>query len=822
MNTMKNIHIVKIAFIAAALVCLCATAGAQTDEIKYRDDINSVKMFKSVAKHPTKPDQYLITLESFVTGSKETHEMEVRKPVDMALLLDLSGSMGATIATDKYYTVGNSVEIGYDMVKYEDYELSRNWVSVDGAAYPFLLSLSTKATAQCSQLYFRHSDGNFYPIRRGYWVYSDHGEKITDIDGNTLMGDIDYIFYEVPDEQQIANPFGVTKPSIPMRYFLGYNQETGKYEALPTCGTTAPLKLKEGKTPGSADKADYYAIPGFFVCTGAAPGSHNANAALKAEAGEITLYKGKNLGIKSRTGALVDATASFLDVIAQDDAEHLDDTKGHHRFGIVKFAGNMSDETGNTMYAKSGNTTPYRYNNTQILKPFSSISEASAAKALMSQIIPAGGTCTDWGLEKVQELFSNATDDGKERERTLVIFTDGSPTRSDKFSNEVANAAISIAKDLKDDGVTIYVVGLIDDPSDNVMRFLEYLSSDYPDAVSMTNGGSGKQFDKYFSLASTGEQLSSIFSTIADTEAKTEIGYDLSETGQVVLDALTGHFLLPEGVTANNISVGTRDFLGINNDIYNFDGGDPVPLAGANITVGGENNREIVVSGFNFAENWCGLWRSVSASGDITDVWQGKELVITIPIVVDPANPGGANNPTNEAYSGIYLADESDPTKPDMSKSVKKYPVPTLTMPNIVIKKNGLKGNDCAIFKIIKLDESGNPEAGYEPFTVMLTPSSNGKVTVKLVAEGRYKVVEESWSWSYTITPSKTYTKDDGNTVAENNYIIRNIVEATVDPTENGTVFNFSNTKRTDPATVPAHGEDAVNNVFFTPTTVVH
>lgn len=806
-----------------AIVFMPQVASAD-DVIKYRDDVNSVKLYKSVEKYTDAygeiNDEYLITLEAFVTGTKETHEIEVRKPMDMALLLDVSGSMGATITADKYYPVGRSVEIGYDIVKYEDYELSRDWINVGGVSHPFLLSLSTTAPAQCSQLYFRHTDGNYYPIRRGYWSYSIHNEKITDISGNTLKGNIDYIYYEVPDEPTIDNLF--SENALTMRYFLGRNQETGNYEALPTSCTSAPLKLKEGKTPGSTDMADYYAIPGFFVCTGAASGSHTPTNAMITNAGKVILYQGKNLGIKSRIGALVDATASFLDVIAQDDAEHLDDEKGHHRFGIVKFAGDKSDETGNTMYAKQEATTLYRYNNTQILKPFGPISEASVAKTLMSQLVPAGSTNTDWALEKVEELFSNATNDGKERDRTLVIFTDGSPTRSSSFETVVANKAISIAKSLKEGGVTIYVVGLIDDPADNVMRFLEYLSSDYPDASSMTDGGTGKQFDKYFSLASTGEQLSSIFSTIADQTAKTEIGYNLNESGQVVLDALTKHFLLPERVTASDnlldqIGVYTREFRGIVNDAYNFST-ELVPLEGATVSLGGEDNREIIVSGFDFADNWCGLWRSVDRYGKITNSWQGKELVITIPIIVDPRNPGGAEVATNEAYSGIYNK-KSDGT-PDMDNPIRKFPVPTQSMPNIVIMKDGMADDDCAIFKIIKMKDGTDEEApGYEPFTVMLiSKDGKAKAKVKLNTYGRYKVVEDNWSWSYTVTPTTSYEPDDGGTKTGDHYVIRNLNEKTEDPTEKGTTYKFTNKKRTG---IAAHDEDAVNNVFFTPQTVV-
>ena len=789
---MKTIY-TKIMLAGMASLFLVATAGAQTDEVKYRDDINSVKMYKSVAKHPTNPDQYLITLESFVTGSKETHEVETHTPADIALVLDMSGSMGRSISESEYFPCPNEIEISYSNTKFPDHDQICSWS--DGHPRYFALY----STNSNSELFYKDEAGNYHEISR-------NGASGTSVPSyaKPLMGDSYYYVYYETDEE-FVDPF--SGRTFKRRHFFGKDPD-GTYRVRYFGDTTYPIVLKEGATPGSSNPADYEVMTGYY-----------------ADNKTDYIYESDKFYTNSRLDALRAAIKSFLNVVEADDAKI---TGGeHHRVGVIKFASDATDQIGNDLYYVGSNNTPHNY--TQIMNQLSAITTGkSDISSNIDELYACGNTDAGLGMQTAAKMMGidlesgigSSTDD---RKKTIILFTDGEPmTSGSTFMESVANKAIDAANKLKAAGVNIYVVGLTDEATTKAVQFMEYCSSDYSDASSMSDGGSGKQFDKYFSLATTGEQLIHIFDAIASSEAKTEIGYDLSETGQVVLDALTDHFMLPEGVTVNNISVGTRDFTGINNDIYNFAGGDPVPLTGAKVTVGGEGNREIIVSGFDFSENWCGLWRSVSASGAITDVWQGKELVITIPIVVDPANPGGANNPTNEAYSGIYLADESDPTKPDMSKSVKKYPVPTLTMPNIVIKKNGLQGNDCAIFKIIKLDGSGNPETGYEPFTVMLTPSNNGKVTVKLVKEGRYKVVEDNWSWSYNIAPSKSYTIDDGKTVAQDNYIIRNVGEATADPTENGTIFNFSNTKRTDPSSVPAHGEDAVNNVFFTPKTVVH
>lgn len=79
---------------------------------------------------------------------------------------------------------------------------------------------------------------------------------------------------------------------------------------------------------------------------------------------------------------------------------------------------------------------------------------------------PSGATNVGAGMELAQNLM-NSSKDEEGRLKTVIVFTDGVPTKQSAFNTGVANAAISAAKDMKDAGVTIYTVGIFNGANPN-------------------------------------------------------------------------------------------------------------------------------------------------------------------------------------------------------------------------------------------------------------------------------------------------------------------------------------------------------------------
>lgn len=72
---------------------------------------------------------------------------------------------------------------------------------------------------------------------------------------------------------------------------------------------------------------------------------------------------------------------------------------------------------------------------------------------------PSGATNVEAGMTETQSLMSNAPT-GQSRQKTVIVFTDGVPTTGTRFNVDVANKALEIAQNMKNDGVSIYTIGV--------------------------------------------------------------------------------------------------------------------------------------------------------------------------------------------------------------------------------------------------------------------------------------------------------------------------------------------------------------------------
>lgn len=265
-----------------------------------------------------------------------------------------------------------------------------------------------------------------------------------------------------------------------------------------------------------------------------------------------------------RIDALKNAANSFIDTIAKQN-EGIEGVNRQHRVAIVKFAGKKSNDIGNNMYRDGG----YSYNYTQVMKELTYCSGSNAddlKKNTINQIQPAGATRADYGLELAEGI--TITSGRKDAKKIIVFFTDGTPTKQNKFDAGVANAAVTAAKNMKDGKATVYTIGIFSgadpaaDPSkkgtSDVNKFMHAVSSNYPDATSYASDKLGTRAENsdYYKSATNAEELKKVFDDISQAITSeppypTEIhkGYDETKSGYITFTDELGDFMQVDGFT---------------------------------------------------------------------------------------------------------------------------------------------------------------------------------------------------------------------------------------------------------------------------------
>lgn len=264
-----------------------------------------------------------------------------------------------------------------------------------------------------------------------------------------------------------------------------------------------------------------------------------------------------------RIDALKSAANSFIDTIAKQN-EDIEGVNRQHRVAIVKFAGKKSNDIGNNKYRDGG----YSYNYTQVMKELTYCSGSNAddlKKNTINQIQPAGATRADYGLELAEKITT--TYGRKDAKKIIVFFTDGTPTKQNKFDAGVANAAVTAAKNMKDGKATVYTIGIFDgaNPSAGIQdsgksqkenKFMQAVSSNYPNATAWDTHGTRAENSDYYKSATNAEELKKVFDDISQaitSEAPypTEIhkGYDETKSGYITFTDELGDFMQVDSFT---------------------------------------------------------------------------------------------------------------------------------------------------------------------------------------------------------------------------------------------------------------------------------
>ena len=262
-----------------------------------------------------------------------------------------------------------------------------------------------------------------------------------------------------------------------------------------------------------------------------------------------------------RIDALKNAANSFIDTIAKQN-EGIEGVDRQHRVAIVKFAGDKTDKIGNDQY-KQGQ---FWYNNSQVVEGLTDCSggKATNLKNKIAGIKPAGATRADYGLELAGDITSGRED----AKKIVVFFTDGKPTSFSEFDSDVANAAVTAAKKMKDGKATVYTIGIFSgadptaDPSkkgtSDVNKFMHAVSSNYPSATSYTSDqlGASAENSDFYKSATNADELKKVFDDISKAitsepphPTKIDKGYDATKSGYITFTDELGDFMQVDGFT---------------------------------------------------------------------------------------------------------------------------------------------------------------------------------------------------------------------------------------------------------------------------------
>lgn len=490
---------------------------------------------------------------------------------------------------------------------------------------------------------------------------------------------------------------------------------------------------------------------------------------------------------KTRQSAMKEAVNKFIDEVAGKYSADAD-----HRISLIEFRSDAKILKGWTMADATG---------------------AASLKREINSLNAEGATNVGAGMQEAEILMGskyNYTGKNTERQKVVIVFTDGVPTTSNEFHTGVANTAITSAKNLKDTGVTVYSIGIFDGANPNQTygdsgfkhnsdgkvgskwfdkegwisgglgrvdipagnRFLNYVSSNYKDTTQigieeyfkpgLFYNDSGwkitKNFDRtapvdenYYLSAKNSAELNNIFTTISEQINTPTINLG---TDTVVKDIVTERFIIPEGATIN---LYTQEYKG--SGIWE----ERKDATGLKTNISGNT---VTVEGFDYTANF--VTENAKADGSF-----GKKLIVEFDIARAPGYIGGNNVETNGADSGIYIPKEERP--------LDVFPVPNVNIPLItdvseIVNKNIYLGGS-ADFKVF-VDDYGN--------TVI-----DGLINkdVDLV----YNVYVKGEDGNFEISPKYSYPIKAGTKPNKDFFVFNDIkddaeykVEVTVTPVRNG------------------------------------
>ena len=364
-------------------------------------------------------------------------------------------------------------------------------------------------------------------------------------------------------------------------------------------------------------------------------------------------------------------------------------------------------------------------------------------------VSPSGATNVAAGMSQAETLMGSGysyTGKNTDRQKVVIVFTDGVPTTNTDFNTTVATSAIASAKNLKDDGATVYTIGIFNGADPDQLygekwdytvygdiactgevgsywggswlssilgsndfdgidiaagnRFLNYLSSNSTDATeigvergsfnpsgNIGGSGTGYKITKIFT-----KSASDYYLTANNEDKLNEIFQTISNNIQaanidlgsetVVKDTVSPYFDLPANASDIKLYTAAAKADGT------FDA--DVPASGVTAAI---ENGVVSVTGFDFNANF------VSTDKKSDDTY-GKKLIIEFTVTPKAGFIGGNDVPTNDwTKTAVY-----DENGAEVEKFADETTTPTVNVP---IKTPKFTANDKTIYEGNSISVSG-------------------------------------------------------------------------------------------------------------------
>lgn len=258
----------------------------------------------------------------------------------------------------------------------------------------------------------------------------------------------------------------------------------------------------------------------------------------------------------TKIDSLKTAVNNFIKATADENAK-ITDQNLQNRIALVKFAGDESAEVGNNTYGPG-------YNYTQIVNNLTY--DVSGLMSTVNGLRAAGATSADYAFNRAEAALAYQPRDNAKK--VVIFFTDGEPNHGNgRFDPTVAATAVNEARRLKDDGTTIYSIGVVSgaDPGDtsrDLNKYMHGISSNYPNATATSsehwwgkswsaNLGTRAENSSYYKAATDADQLNNIFESIRQEITKTAEYADVT-----IHDKLSSWVVSSDGASVNGEPAG--------------------------------------------------------------------------------------------------------------------------------------------------------------------------------------------------------------------------------------------------------------------------